>query len=108
MADEFDALDEDFGEDGTIEMIDENGESTVFELLAAFDFDGAHYLAVTDPETDDEEIEEEGLNVLFLRTETDEDGNDIYVTVEEEEADRAFEYFLTLVDGEDADSDPEA
>ena len=84
---------------GTIELVDENGETQVFELLAAFDLNGSHYLAVADPI---EEEDPESVEVFILKTETDEDGNDTYVTVEDEESDLAFNHFLSLVDAETA------
>ena len=100
--DQFDPLDEAFGEDGLIELIDEDGESQTFELLGAFDMDGEHYLAVSEP-TDETDIE--SMEVFILKTIEDEDGNDIYVTPEDDEADAAFEFFLNMVDAAEADGE---
>ncbi len=81
-----------------IELVDEEGETQVFELLAAFDLNDQHYLAVADPI---EEEDPESVEVFILKTEKDADGNDTYVTVEDQEADDAFDHFLTLVDAEE-------
>ncbi len=99
MADPMDRKDEipEEENDDLIEMVDETGESQTFELLAAFDLDGAHYLAVSDPI---EEEDPESVEVFILKTQQDGEGNDIYVSVEDEEADKAYEYFLTLVEGD--------
>ena len=81
-----------------IELIDEDGETQTFELLAAFDLNDAHYLAVSEP-IEDEDVE--SVEVFILKTVTDEEGNDSYVTVEEDESDVAFQHFLTLVEAEE-------
>ena len=82
-----------------IELIDENGESSFFEHLATFEYKGESYLAVCDPETDEEvEDEESELEVFILKIETDEDGNDVYTVLEDDKADEVFDYFVTLVD----------
>ena len=106
MAEEFENLNE-IPEDETeeqdsdvIELVDEEGETQAFEVLGTFDMDGVHYIALADPE-EDEDAEE--TQVFILRTETDEDGNDTYVSLEDEEMDRAFAYFLNLVDAESAE-----
>ncbi len=85
-------------EQDLIELVDEEGNNQVFELLGTFDLNGNHYLAVSEPV---EEEDPESLEVFILKTVTDEDGNDTYVPAEDQEADDAFDYFLTLVDAEE-------
>ena len=85
-------------ENDLIELVDEEGETQVFELMGSFDLNGSHYLAVADPI---EEEDPESVEIFILKTVPDEDGNDTYVSVEEEEADEAFNYFLTLVETEE-------
>ena len=84
-------------ESDLIELVDEEGETQVFEVLGTFDMDGAHYLALAEPT---EEEDAESTEVFILRTEQDEQGNDTYVSLEEDEMDKAFDYFLSLVDAE--------
>ncbi len=88
--------DEEF--DGMIELTDEEGNTEEFELLASFSMGDDQYLAVSEPI---EEEEPEAVEVFFLRVDTDEDGNDVYVSVEDDEADRAYEEFLKIVDAQD-------
>ena len=45
-------------EDELIELVDENGETTVFEHLATLEHEGNTYLALCEPE--DEESDEDG------------------------------------------------
>ena len=85
-------------EDELIELVDEDGNADTFELLASFDLNGSHYLAVSSPI---EEEDTESVEVFILKTEQDEDGNDIYTTPDEKETDAAFAHFMTLVDAEE-------
>ena len=85
-------------EDDLIELVDEDGETRVFELMGSFSMNGENYLAVSDPV---EEEDPESIEIFILKIVTDEEGNDTYVPPEDKEADAAFEYFLTLVDAEE-------
>ena len=84
-------------EDDIIELVDENGETTQFELLGSFDMKGQHYLALSEPS---EEEDPDSMEVFILKVVPDEDGNDTYRAVEDQEADEAFEAFLKIVDGQ--------
>lgn len=88
--------DEEF--DGMIELTDEDGNTEEFELLASFPMGDSQYLAVSEPI---EEEEAESVEVFFLKVETDEDGNDIYVSVDDDEADAVYEEFLKVVDAQE-------
>ena len=59
-------------EDDLVELIDENGESTVFEHLATIEYEGESYLALCDPESDEEDLE-----VFILKIAQDENGEDV-------------------------------
>ena len=100
MAENLENLDNEMEEDDDlIELVDEEGETQVFELLGSFDLNDNHYIAVADPIEEDDPESVEGF---ILKTVTDEDGNDTYVSVDENgEADEAFNYFLTLVESEE-------
>ena len=101
MAENLENLDNEMEEDDDlIELVDEEGETQVFELMGSFELNDSHYIAVADPI---EEDDPESVEIFILKTVTDEDGNDTYVSVEDEEADAAFNYFLTLVDSEEAE-----
>jgi uncharacterized protein YrzB (UPF0473 family) len=62
-------------EDDLIELVDEDGETTRFEHLATLEYKGESYLALCDPDAD--ENDENGLEVFILKIETDEQGQDI-------------------------------
>ena len=101
MADERnEGFEEDYENDGLIELTDDEGNSVSFELLATLNYDGKDYLALS-PADEDEDGEE--TSVLFM--EVVEDGEDeYYEAVEEDELlDRLFDKLGELM--EDAMSD---
>ena len=100
MNEEMNGLTPEEEEDELIELVDEDGNTQTFEWLASFPVGENQYIAVAEPMEDGEEPEE--IQVLFLRIEEDEDGNDVYIPVEDDaEADAAFAGFLDLVDAEE-------
>ncbi len=80
-----------------IELVDEDGVTTTYEILAQFPFNGEDFLAVSDPNTD--ETAEE-LEVLLLQVGEDEDGNEILVVPDDKLYDEAFNYFLDLIESD--------
>ena len=72
-------------EDDLVELIDENGEHTLFEHLATLEHESESYIALCDPEADEEDLE-----VFILKIEQDEDGNDVYNVPEDDVADAVF------------------
>ena len=85
-------------EDNLVELIDENGEKTVFEHLATLEYEGDSYLALCDPES-----EEEDLEVFILKIEQNEDGEDIYSVPDDDVADAVFAKLVEMTDDLDAD-----
>lgn len=99
MTNEFENMEPETEEDDDlIELVDEEGETQVFELLGSFELNGSQYLAVSEP-TDEEDPE--SLEVFILKTVPDEEGNDTYIPVEGDEADAAFDHFLKMVEAEE-------
>ncbi len=84
---------EDENEDRIVEFIDENGESTLFEHLATLEYNGESYLAVCDPESEDENLE-----VFILKIDTDEDGQDIYTVPDDDVSDAVFRQLLEMTE----------
>ena len=84
---------EDENEDRIIEFIDENGESTLFEHLATLEYNGESYLAVCDPESDDENLE-----VFILKIETDENGQDFYTVPDDDVSDAVFQQLIDMTE----------
>ena len=85
-------------EDDLVELIDENGERTLFEHLATLEYEGENYLALCDPES-----EEEDLEVFILKIEQDENGEDVYNVPDDDVADAVFARLLEMTEdfGED-------
>jgi uncharacterized protein YrzB (UPF0473 family) len=84
-------------EDDLIELVDENGETTVFEHLATLEYEGDTYLALCEP-TDEESDDDEDLEVFILKIEQDEDGNDVYTVPDDDVADAVFEKLVALTE----------
>ncbi|MBP1743882.1 MAG: hypothetical protein H6Q58_860 [Firmicutes bacterium] len=67
--------DKDFG---TIFLYDEDGEEVEFEVVTKLDIEGKEYVIVTP-------LDEDTEDALALRIDKDEDGNEVLVTVEDDE-----------------------
>ena len=81
-----------------IELTDEEGVTEKFEHLATLEMDGKNYLVLGAPDAPDDE----DLEVEVLRIETDEDGADIYVSVDDDdEAEKVFGRFVEMLDDYD-------
>ena len=87
-------------DDELVELVDEDGQSSYFQHIGTFPMNGKDYIAVVDPEDDSED-----LNVIILRIDQDENGDDVYVTPDEDEADAAFDIFVDLYEAENGGDD---
>ena len=89
-------------EDNIIELTDENGETTQFEYLATIEHEDKLYVALMLLEgAADEENEDEG-EVLILEIAKDENGEDVYVSVEDDAvSEQVFNKFLAMMDEEE-------
>ncbi len=85
--------DGDEGDEELVELIDENGEKTVFEHLATLEYKGESYLALCDPDADDDDLE-----VFILKIEQDENGEDVYTVPDDDVADAVFDQLVKLTD----------
>ena len=86
-----------------VELVDdETGETVVFEHLATLEHEGDMYIALMLPE-DVESDDDEG-EVIIMKIDQDEDGNECYVSVEDDALQEAvFEKFLALMEEDDTD-----
>ncbi|NLD51451.1 MAG: DUF1292 domain-containing protein [Clostridiales bacterium] len=95
---EIEEYDED---DNIVELTDEDGVTTAFEYQATIEMDGDNYVVLMVAEQDEEEAEEDG-SVVIMRIEQDENGEDIYVSLEDEDTtQRVFDLFLDYLDEEE-------
>lgn len=82
-------------ESNIIELLDENGQTVEFEHLCTFEHEGTTYIALLPAGEDDAEEGE----VVLLAIAEDENGDECYVTLEDEaEAEAAFTKFLQLME----------
>jgi uncharacterized protein YrzB (UPF0473 family) len=86
-------------ESNIVELTDEDGVVTEFEYLSTIEHKGESYVVLLAPQ--EEENEEEG-EVLILKIEQDEKGEDTYVTCDSEEVEQeVFELFMEEMDEEE-------
>ena len=89
-----------------IELTDEDGVTTVFEYLTTVPYEGNEYvvlMVVSDEEDFDAAEDDDEGEVVILKIEQDENGEDMYVTCEDEEISQAvFDLFMEQLD-EDQD-----
>jgi putative Holliday junction resolvase len=85
--------------DNIVELVDEDGQSVEFEHLQTIEYRGQPYVLLTAVEPSDDLGEDE---VLILRIETDESGEEMYSSVDDEEIEEAvFQIYVDMVEDED-------
>lgn len=89
-------------EDNIIELTDENGETTQFEYLATIEHEDKLYVALMLLEGAADEASEDEGEVLILEISKDENGEDVYVSVEDDAvSEQVFNKFLAMMDEEE-------
>lgn len=84
-------------ENDIIELIDEDGEPVPFEYLTTVEYEGKKYIVLIP--VDEEEEDEEESEVVILEIQEDENGEDVYVSLDDDELlDKVFEEFRRIVD----------
>lgn len=80
--------------DGIVKLVDDEGKEVEFEYITTIEMDDKVYLVLhpVDAEEDEE--------VIILKVEKSEDGEDNLVTLEEEEEEKVFEEFNRLIEEE--------
>lgn len=85
--------------DDLVVLIDENGEETEFEHLDTIDYNGNEYVVLMPVEQSEEENDMD--EVVILRIDQNADGEDSFVTVDDDgELDAVFEEFKRRVEEE--------
>ncbi len=92
MSDDQNRMNPEDNED-VIELIDEEGNSTLYEHVATLEYEGETYLALCDPEADEDA---ENLEIFILKIEQDENGDDIYTVPDDDISDAVFGELLKL------------
>jgi len=86
--------------DDTVILVDENGEEEEFEYIDSIEMDGNEYVILSPlSEIEDDDSDEE--EIIILKVERNEDGEETYVTIEDEsELDAVFEEFKLRMEDE--------
>ena len=84
-----------------VELTDEDGNTTRFEYITTIDQDGELYIALM-PIEDEENADDENGYVVFMKIEQDEQGEDFYVSIDDDQlVDVLFEKLTKLLDEEE-------
>lgn len=79
-------------ENNILTFYDENEEAIELEIIDSFELDGKKYAALATPE--DIENENEESEVFIMRLESEADGEDVFVSIDDDdELDAAFDMF---------------
>lgn len=93
-------------EDNIVELTDEDGVVQQFEYLATIPYEDNEYVVLMVLDENGNEPEGDDGEVLILAIEQDENGEDIYVSVDDDEISQAvFDKFIEAMDEEDEDQE---
>ena len=82
-----------------VQLVDEDGNEVDFEHLMTLEHKGRTYICLV-PVEPMEDVDEDEL--VILRIETDEDGNDYYTSIDDDtELDEVFEKYLEIAEADD-------
>ena len=98
-------MDLDMERENIVELVDEDGNEVKFEHLMTLEHNGGVYICLA-PAEPMEDVEEDEL--VIMRIEQDEDGNDVYTTIEDDaELDAVFEKYLEIAEADDGEEEEE-
>ena len=82
-----------------VELVDEDGNEVRFEHLMTLEHEGKAYICLVPIDPMEDVAEDE---MVIMRIETDEEGNDFYSTIEDDaELDAVFEKYLEIAEADD-------
>jgi uncharacterized protein YrzB (UPF0473 family) len=70
--------------DDTIMLIDEDGEEEEFEFVDSIEINGSEYVVLS-PISENEILDDDEEEIVILKVEVSEDGEEAYVTIEDED-----------------------
>lgn len=86
--------------DDIVILVDENGEEVEFEHIDSIEMNGNEYVVLA-PYIEDEAEEQDEEEVIILKIEHNEEGEDSFITVEDDdELDAVFEEFQARMEEE--------
>ncbi len=90
-------------EDNIVELTDEDGTVSRFEYLSTIPYEGEEYVVLMVLDNEDSSEEDDG-EVIILQIGKDENGEDIYVSVDDDNTCQAvFDKFMEAMDEEDGE-----
>ena len=93
----------DMDREDIVELVDEDGNEVRFEHLMTLENGGKSYICLVPVEPMEDVAEDE---LVILRIETDDEGNDVYATIDDdEELDAAFEKYLEIAEADNEDDE---
>ena len=91
----------DMDREDIVELVDEDGNDVRFEHIMTLEHKGNVYICLV-PVDPMEDVAEDEL--VIMRIETDDEGNDVYATIEDDaELDEVFEKYLEIAEADDED-----
>ena len=85
--------------DNIIDLVDENDNPISFEHIMTLQFKGEDYVLLAPVEPTDDMEEDE---VLVLRIDNDDEGNEVYVSVDDDDlVQQVFEKYLEIVEADE-------
>ena len=92
---------ENMDQENLVELVDEEGNEVTFEHLMTLEHKGRSYICLV-PAEPMEDVEEDEL--VIMRIETDEEGNDYYATIDsDEELEEVFDKYLEIAEADDGE-----
>lgn len=89
----------DMDRENIVELVDEDGQEVAFEHLMTLEHEGRAYICLVPVEPMDDVDEDE---LVIMRIETDEEGNDFYATIDNDaELDAVFEKYLEIAEADE-------
>lgn len=93
----------DMAREDIVELVDEDGNAVSFEHLMTLEHNGNAYICLVPVEPMEDVAEDE---LVILRIETDEEGNDVYATIDDDdELDAVFEKYLEIAEADEEDAE---
>ena len=92
---------ENMDQENLVELVDEEGNEVTFEHLMTLEHKGTSYICLV-PAEPMEDVEEDEL--VIMRIETDDEGNDYYATIDsDEELEEVFNKYLEIAEADDGE-----
>ena len=92
---------ENMDQENLVELVDEEGNEVTFEHLMTLEHKGNNYICLV-PAEPMEDVEEDEL--VIMRIETDEEGNDYYATIDsDEELEDVYNKYLEIAEADDGE-----